>query len=255
MENTLKFRTLLWEVFVPLVLYYVVNTFVLFLTFTFIQRTTKTYLIGQIIAAAVTIPFIYFASYKPTQANFVSLPKPSKRLVLNIISIIVIIALISFGLNNIITMSPLMKISKSYSEASDNLYGATIFLQIIGTGVLGPILEELVFRGIVFANLRKIVSVPAAILLSSFLFGVIHFNIVQFAYAFFIGIVLAIFMYKSEHMYAAMIGHITANLFAIVRTNMQITVIETDGSVFAWCSALVILFVGVALLVGYLRRR
>ncbi len=54
--------------------------------------------------------------------------------------------------------------------------------------------------------------------LSALLFGLIHFNIVQFVYAFLLGLVLAAFMYKSGHVYAAMIGHITANAFAVIRT-------------------------------------
>lgn len=41
------------------------------LYFAFIGHTTSTYMIAQIISAAITIPFMYFASYKPTQQMFV----------------------------------------------------------------------------------------------------------------------------------------------------------------------------------------
>ena len=42
-------------------------------------------------------------------------------------------------------------------------------------------------------------------------------------------------MYKSGHVYAAMIGHITANAFAVIRTETGILKWTVDGSVMAWC--------------------
>lgn len=41
-------------------------------------------------------------------------------------------------------------------------------------------------------------------------------------------------MYKSGHVYAAMIGHITANAFAVIRTETGILKWTVDGSVMAW---------------------
>ena len=154
---------------------------------------------------------MYFASYKPTQQMFVKKPKIDRALFINVLWVIVITLFISFALNNIITMSPLIGLSEGYARANESFYA-----------ILSPIMEELVFRGIVFGNMRKIMNVPQAVFLSALLFGLIHFNIVQFVYAFLLGLVLAAFMYKSGHVYAAMIGHITANAFAVIRTETGI---------------------------------
>ena len=86
------------------------------------------------------------------------------------------------------------------------------------------------------------------------MFGLIHFNIVQFVYAFLLGLVLAAFMYKSGHVYAAMIGHITANAFAVIRTETGILDNTLDGSVMAWGVSVVALVAGVALMVCYVRK-
>ena len=43
----------------------------MYFIFAFIGHTASTYMIAQIISAAITIPFMYFASYKPTQQMFV----------------------------------------------------------------------------------------------------------------------------------------------------------------------------------------
>ena len=52
-------------------LYYIVFLSAMYFIFAFIGHTASTYMIAQIISAAITIPFMYFASYKPTQQMFV----------------------------------------------------------------------------------------------------------------------------------------------------------------------------------------
>lgn len=255
MENKLRLKAVVWEIIFPIVLYYIVFLSTMYFAFAFIGRTAATYMTAQIIAAAVTIPFMYFASYKPTQEMFAQKPKISKELALNVLFVIVITLLISFALNNIISMTPLVQMSNGYAQANENFYGSTLVLELIGSAILSPIMEELVFRGIVFGNLRKLTGLAQSVVLSALLFGLIHFNIVQFTYAFLLGIVLALFMYKSGHMYAAMIGHITANAFAVIRTETGILDSTLDGSALAWIVSVAVLVVGVVLLVRYLKRK
>jgi len=165
--------------------------------------------------------------------------------------VIVITLFISFALNNIITMSPLIGLSEGYARANESFYASTLVIELIGSAILSPIMEELVFRGIVFGNMRKIMNVPQAVFLSALLFGLIHFNIVQFVYAFLLGLVLAAFMYKSGHVYAAMIGHITANAFAVIRTETGILKWTVDGSVMAWVVSVMCLGVGAVIFYYY----
>lgn len=255
MENRLRLRTVIWEIIFPLVLYYIAFLSTMYFIFAFIGRSSATYMVAQIIAAAVTIPLMYFASYKPTQEAFSGKPHISKELGINIIYIVVITLLISLALNNIISMTPLVQMSGGYAQANENFYGSTLILELIGSAILSPIMEELVFRGIVFGNLRKITSPGTAIFLSAFLFGIVHFNIVQFIYAFLLGIVLALFMYKSGHMYAAMVGHIAANAFAVLRTECNILTWTMDGSAVAWTLSIILLVAGSIILGYYVKRK
>lgn len=106
MNKNLKLRAIVWEIIVPIVLYYIVFLSTMYFIFAFIGHTTSTYMIAQIISAAITIPFMYFASYKPTQQMFVKKPRIDRALFINVLWVIVITLFISFALNNIITMSP-----------------------------------------------------------------------------------------------------------------------------------------------------
>ena len=215
MNKNLKLRAIVWEIIVPIVLYYIVFLSAMYFIFAFIGHAASTYMIEQIISSAITIPFMYFASYKPTQQMFV------------------------------------IGLSEGYARANESFYASTLVIELIGSAILSPIMEELVFRGIVFGNMRKIMNVPQAVFLSALLFGLIHFNVVQFVYAFLLGIVLALFMYKSGHMYAAMIGHITANAFAVIRTETGILKCTVDGSVMAWVVSVMCLGVGAVIFYYY----
>ena len=118
-----------------------------------------------------------------------------------------------------------------------------------------PILEELVFRGILFTRLKIMLPKIPAIVVSALIFAAVHFNIVQFIYAFLLGIVLAILMDQADHVYPAIIGHITANLIAVLRTETGILEQTMDKSVFAWVISVVLLVVGVGVLAVGIRNK
>ena len=147
MNKNLKLRAIVWEIIVPIVLYYIVFLSAMYFIFAFIGHTASTYMIAQIISAAITIPFMYFASYKPTQQMFVKKPKIDRALFINVLWVIVITLFISFALNNIITMSPLIGLSEGYARANESFYASTLVIELIGSAILSPIMEELVFRG------------------------------------------------------------------------------------------------------------
>ncbi|MFI3314678.1 MAG: CPBP family intramembrane glutamic endopeptidase [Rikenellaceae bacterium] len=50
---------------------------------------------------------------------------------------------------------------------------------VITVTILAPLLEEMIFRGVIFNDINRHLSTFTAILISSFIFGAIHLNIVQ----------------------------------------------------------------------------
>ena len=155
--------------------------------------------------------------------------------------------MLSFGLNNIILMSPLAEVSAGYSEANANFYGSLIVLEIVGSVILTPILEELVFRGIVFGRLRYVTGIIPSVIFSSLAFAMIHFNLVQFIYALIIGFALAIFMEWTDGLYGALCGHMVANFLAVIRTEFNLLSFTIDGSIAAWIISVLAFFIGVVL--------
>ena len=84
--------------------------------------------------------------------------------------------------------------------------------------VLAPVVEEMLFRGILFSWLKKIGPASVAYLMSSALFAVIHINLVTFIPLLFLGLVLAWLMEWTDNLLAPILAHAVFNLanFAMV---------------------------------------
>ena len=81
-------------------------------------------------------------------------------------------------------------------------------LVLFGVGaVLGPFVEEVAFRGIVFASLRESWREPSAILMSAVLFGVIHLEPLAMIPAAIIGLMLARVFLSTRSLWASVLAH------------------------------------------------
>ena len=87
-----------------------------------------------------------------------------------------------------------------------------IYTDIIYAICIAPILEEVVFRGVLMTNLKKY-GIKTAIVISSLFFGISHYNIYMIIPAFFIGIVLACVSYKYSIKYSVLL-HVLMNIVA-----------------------------------------
>ena len=173
---------------------------------------------------------------------------------MNLGFVIVITLFLSVALNNIISMSPLVQMSEAYQDASEAFYGTSIWIELLVSALIAPVLEELVHRGVVYGRLRRMMGLWPAVLVSALIFAILHFNIVQFIYAFLLGIVFALFVEKSGKLYPAIVAHIAANTLAVIRTETNILVGTVNGSVSAWLISIGCLLIGIGILLLYWKR-
>ena len=271
------FAMRIWDVLYPLLLYYAVILFVMFLMQLFIGTDSSTYMIRQIVATLVALPVVYTQFYKPdaiwrqaakTMQSDGKKPQTGRKDasadakrgvaaagVRTALLIVAVAACCGIGLNNLLSMSPLVEISAGFAQANEDFYGGAFVFQIIGSAIFTPVLEEMVYRGVIFARLRRDMGMLPAVLLSALLFGIMHFNIVQFIYAFVLGVMLALFMEKCGHFFAAVLGHVTVNLISVVRTQTGILQHTVDGSAFAWVFSVAVFVAGAVLLyIGFVRK-
>lgn len=87
-----------------------------------------------------------------------------------------------------------------------------IAVTLLSTGILGPIIEELMFRGIIYNELKSKYSNMKSILITTIFFAIIHINIIQILYALIIGFILIFVYEKYYNIKAPIILHMASNI-------------------------------------------
>ena len=93
-------------------------------------------------------------------------------------------------------------------------FGANVFMYFYAC-LLGPVLEELLYRGVLLQSMRKY-NERFAIFLSAAIFGLMHENYQQFILGFLLGIPLAVVAVKYNSLIPSIITHIIVNTTASV---------------------------------------
>ncbi len=254
MKKKLGLAWKIWDIAYPIGVYYVAISIGIICAQLFFGTDNKYYMICKIIGSLVAIPFVY-AEYRRDRifaGDYKQKPNISPDKVVNLLAVVGITMCLSVALNNVILMSPLAEWSEAFADASDAFYGSNIWLELLGSALITPILEELLHRGVVYKRLRQMMDFVPAILVSSLIFAGLHFNVVQFVYAFCLGLVLAVFVERTGHIYPAIAAHMVANTIAVIRTETGWLGSTVDKTFFAWCVSLCLLMLGIAWTMGYL---
>ncbi len=259
----------IWEAIYPVLLYYaivlVVTQLFLYIVLQFdpadATGLVANYPLRQLISVIVTLPFMFSIYANDRNANqgmmlYMKEHKPSVDFEKIGISLLCMVAVtcISFGLGNLLSMTPLIELSKGYQEASEHLYAGSVSVELLNSALMVPIIEELVFRGIVLYRMQIRMNRWLALLVSSLLFAIMHLNIVQFIFALLIGLVLGMLVMKSGHIYPAILAHMAANAFGVLRSEFGWMKGLSDRSVMAWTGSALILVAGLFIVFCYIRK-
>lgn len=80
--------------------------------------------------------------------------------------------------------------------------------------VLAPFIEEILMRGIILGGLKNTYGIAGSLFISSLLFGVLHFNMVQTLSAIVCGIVLGLLYIKTNCIFCCILAHCGYNLIS-----------------------------------------
>lgn len=174
------------------------------------------------IAALLTIPVLIFMFHRDRiKEKTLGIIQNKKAELWKYAMAIVMSLTMCLGLNNLILLSNMSSQDEMYQETIELLYSAPFAAQIVCLGILAPICEELVFRGLMFKRLRMQVSFRHAALYSTFVFAIIHGNLVQMIYAFIMGLMFAYLYEKYGSVKAPIIAHIAANILSVFCTEYE----------------------------------
>lgn len=126
-----------------------------------------------------------------------------------------IVYIVNFLTNILMMLIAVIKGSEVTNPLVNVIEGSNWIWSLIFAGILSPIIEEMMFRGVMLNKLRRYGD-KVAIITTAILFGLFHANFSQFFYAVALGIVFAYVTLKTGTIKYSIILHIIVNMMGSV---------------------------------------
>jgi hypothetical protein len=176
-------------------------------------------LIGSLLASAIAfLGSAYFAGVRkhPLGWRSVGLRSTSRRWLLGSL-----LAGVGFVPVNIMIVAvvqraaglPVIQASDSQFEAFPVIEFAAV---LIAAAVLVPFAEEVIFRGVIYRWLRTRAGLPLALIISSVIFGSLHFYLPSMVAISLLGMVCGLLMEYSGSLWPAVVAHGVNNALAVI---------------------------------------
>lgn len=155
----------------------------------------------------------------------------------NVMAILGIAVFGQFGINLILSgfQAVFPSVFKQYEELAESFGLDTITpgVMIFIVCLLGPLAEEVLFRGMIYARLRRGFSMWPAAIISGLMFGLFHANWVQGVYATIFGIILAYVYEKTQTIWGSCLLHVAFNSCSYPLEYVMKGMEQMDSFVFA----------------------
>lgn len=217
----------IWRVISPVLIHFAIYFIIIYLAAMIITRSNSALplddLMGNhfalitIIALLISfvVNFFLFRRDHVIQSDYL------KKNPVHLLWIFLIGVLMSHGLSILLSILPLDNLIGSYETVENEVFSAGWIFVVIRAVIVTPVVEELIFRGLVFRRMKEYTSFWPAAIVSSILFGLYHMNLVQGIYAFLFGIIICLLYDRYGHIAAAVLVHFGANLLSVILSYAQ----------------------------------
>lgn len=172
-----------------------------------VAHSRETSTVVNVLAMVVAMAFVF--PYFKNEGIVYKMPAGRKKdlFIIAAISLFVAISL-NFFLKSLQDIFAI----ESYKEVEATQFSLPIWMGIFMYGILSPIAEEVVFRGLVYNRLRRQFGIGMAIIWSSVLFGLYHGNMIQACYGFLLGLLMAVLYERYASFLVPLCIHSVANI-------------------------------------------
>jgi hypothetical protein len=99
------------------------------------------------------------------------------------------------------------------AKAGDSLVGAVVLFIVVA--ICAPIVEEIFFRGLLLRSIERRAGTRWAVALSSLVFGLFHFQLIQLPALVAFGLVAALLTVRTQRLGPAIFAHIAFNAVTV----------------------------------------
>lgn len=248
-----NFLNILWKIVSPMLIYIFVQIIVVmaiqtgYMVYWYMQGVSSdeiTYLLTNaledktliltMVSALITIPILVLLMKKDINRKKQANTLKKYRLSNNLLYLLII----PFAIFNMEWANMFVSVLQifmprfmldSYSGVEAAIFGSSVALQIVAAGIVGPVVEELLFRGLIYKRLREFTGINISAVLSAVIFGIFHGNWVQAPYAIIIGLA-AVFVYeKYKSIIAPVLFHMSVNMASIGMSYIAFKMQQSQG--------------------------
>ncbi len=134
--------------------------------------------------------------------------------------ILVVMTAISSCLLLTVGLSAIEELIPAWFTKYDSMMSVMIDVSSVPTIIyliiIGPMSEEMIFRGAIFSQVNHVFSFWIANTIQALLFGIYHMNVIQGIYAFLFGLVLGYIYMKTGTIILTIATHIIFNLTSLI---------------------------------------
>ena len=207
--------------------------------------------LARIIAVAVFIcPIVrYIKATKRDSYLLHPMPATAIQYILGVVFSISV----TISVQLIVALINVANMDETYQNVASGQYSCMFGVGLVGYGIIAPLVEELIYRGLVYGVFRRYLPLPWAMVISALIFGIIHGNLVQGIYAFVFGCLMVMMYEYYGTFWAAVAMHILANVVTYVLSFVS----ESHGGIINWpLAGGMAVFAGVSVFMLFrLRRR
>lgn len=205
--------------------------------------------------AMMLIPAVFIIKTdREKTGEMISFDKPKKGLFLPFVFIgvgVCAFANIATNLFAVILEEVGIYYSSPQLTKPDGFFG--IIIIILSTSVTPALVEELLMRGAVLGSVKPY-GEDLAVIVSAFLFGLMHMNILQIPFAFIVGLILGISVIKSGSIWTGMAIHFINNFMSVLIADIlpvgNSETLRNGITTIYFAISLALAFVGVLMLRG-----
>jgi membrane protease YdiL (CAAX protease family) len=138
-----------------------------------------------------------------------------KSIIKNITIIWPILMLVSLVSKTILYEYSEQEIVRNIRISNNSTELLSMFIMIV---ILAPIIEEIIFRGLIYRVFKRLLGPLFGAFISSILFSFVHLNLLSFSYLFIFGIILCVYYEKEKTIITPIIMHSILNgiMFSLI---------------------------------------
>lgn len=179
--------------------------FVLVRHFHFKMGVMAELLLNQAIVLLPTLLFLAVSRENPVRLI------PFRKMKIGTIFLTIVFTILCMPLIVVVNAISLLFVDNAVNDLAVLLAKVSPVIVVLVVGIIGPACEEFVFRGVIYHSYRKSGKYVAAMLLSAFLFGIMHLNFNQMSYAILVGVIGVILIECTGSILSSMIFHMVIN--------------------------------------------